>query len=150
MAYLVSSGNDIVDWGVKSIVDPKTVVKKMKTEEVLRAAVKWIDDIAISGYWDVVDEIWVELQMTSKYKAIVSTLYARFPDKVKLIAPKKFRHATSKNWGSHALNKQKDIEYVESRGIRWPLEVTITKQKKDDLATVYLMYSYVTGQYDKK
>lgn len=151
MAWLIRGCNDddhIVCWKVASIVAPNVNVKRMSTYQVFECVREWIDSLEMSVWWEYVDEIWVELQMTSKYKAIVTMLYARFPDKVKLLAPAKFRYHTSGNWGSHAKNKVEDIKYVEAR-YTWP-EDCDTKQKKDDLATVFLMHEYVYRDHVEK
>lgn len=143
MAWLLYEGesNSVVEWAVKSIIPQDKSLKSLKTQDIYDCVLRWIESDEMMGMWVFAHEIYVELQMVGKFKHIVTMLFTRFPHKVKLLAPAKFRSATSGNWGSHGENKKKDIQYVEAR-TAWPTNL-LPYQKKDDLATVWLMMEYV-------
>lgn len=131
-------------FGVDSISPPghKGRADRLSTTQILDGCCQWAD-----GFCDRFDcdAYFVELQMTSKLKAVQNCLYTKFHPQVVLLAPASVKRRFDVLRGSHAANKRAAIEHVLNDPEEDPdlLERIRAYAKKDEPCDCRLMFKFV-------
>lgn len=149
LSYLIVEISDedyhIWRW-IKKDICPGKKISNLTTQELYDSILDFLDTCEDLRSCQ---DIYLELQMTSKYKAITAMVYAYFHGRCNLISPFAAKRHFSLNQGNHALNKRAVVEWVSNHpDLKGPdLELFRSVSKKDDMADCYLMFKYVQSRF---
>lgn len=150
MSYMVveveEESFEICTWMRKDICPEKKKIDDLTTQELYDSILEFLEN---SPDLKDCDHVYVELQMTSKYKAVTAIVYSYFWGRCTLVSPLAVKRFFSLNHGNHALNKRAVVEWVSKDqslvgGARQLFE---NESKKDDMADCYLMFRFIQARY---
>ncbi len=150
MAWLIAEydtvrmQHEIWGWGIHDIVprNHRGSADKMTTMAILDGCCEWI---GIFPYLANCDTVFIELQLTSKLKAVQNALYSRLYPKAHLLTPTSVKRKFDLIRGGHDQNKRAAVNYVLADPDLDPdwKEHFKSYDKKDDLADCYLMMKFI-------
>jgi hypothetical protein len=137
---------DIRTWVRKDICPEKKKIEDLTTQELYDSILEFLEN---SPDLNRCGQVYVELQMTSKFKAVTAIVYSYFWGRCTLVSPLAVKRFFSLNHGNHALNKRAVVEWVsKDQSLVGDARQLFEKEsKKDDMADCYLMFRFIQARY---